>query len=67
MRPRFRSILLIGAPEPLRFEGFLAIRADDADAGERFLRHGADLGELRLNALESAMDDRAEMLSPRPK
>ena len=42
------------APEPLELVRLLAVRADHAHAGERLLRDGADVGELRLDRARSA-------------
>ena len=43
----------------------LPVGAHDADAGQRFLRDGADLRELRLNLLEALVDRAAEVPSPK--
>ena len=62
MRPRFRvQVFEIGGAKPLHFVTLLAIGTDDADAGERFLDHGAEVGELLLYRLEAAVDFLSEV------
>ena len=57
-----REVLLIRGAEALDLRLLLPVRAHDADAGERFLRDGAHLGELCLNLLEPLVDRAAEKL-----
>ena len=60
--PVAAQVLLDRPPEPLELGLFLAVGADDADARQRFLRDRADLGQLRLNLLESLVNRAAEHL-----
>jgi hypothetical protein len=55
------NVFIVGAAKTLDLRSLLPVCADDADAGERFLRDGADLGELLLNLLETLMDGGAEI------
>ncbi len=55
------QVFEIGGAEPLHLVRLLAVGADDADAGERFLDHGAEVGELLLDRLEPAVDLLAEV------
>ena len=54
------EVLLVRQPEPLDLGRLLPVRADHAHAGERLLRDGADVGQLRLNLLEPPVDGAAE-------
>ena len=61
-QPRLRrDVLLVGGAEPLDLVRFLAVGADDADAGERLLHDRAELGELLLDRLEPPVDRAAEV------
>ena len=49
-------------PEAIDLGRFLPVGAHDADAGQRLLRHRADVRQLRLNLLEALVDRAAEVL-----
>jgi hypothetical protein len=55
------DVLLVRLPEPLDLGRLLAVRAHDPDACQRFLRHGADVGELLLDLFETAVNGVAEV------
>ena len=55
------DVLGVGGAETLDLEGLLSIGADDAHAGQVFLRDRADLGELLLDRQETAVDGSAEV------
>ena len=57
-----REILVVRDAEPLELGRFLPVGAHDAHTGQRLLRDGAHLGQLRLNLLEPFMDRGAEQL-----
>ena len=46
------------ARKRLELARLLPVGADDAHAGQRFLRHRADIRQLRLDALEALVDQR---------
>ena len=63
---RLRSqVLAVRAAEPLHLGRLLPVGAHDADAGQRLLRDGAQLGQLRLDLLEPRVDGAAEVAAPR--
>ena len=55
------EVLFVRPAEPFDLVGLLPVGAHDADARERFLDDGADVGELRLDALEPLVDRRPEV------
>ena len=57
-----REVFEVGPPEPLELGLLLPVGAHHAHAGQRLLRDGADLGQLRLNPLEPLVDRAAEDL-----
>ena len=57
-----RDVLLVGLAELREFGALLAVRPHDSHARQVLLRHGAQLGELLLDALEPPVDRRAEDL-----
>ncbi len=61
MRPRFRPGTPRSPAGTARSRRLLPVRPHHADTGQRFLRHGADVGELRLDPLEPRVDGRAEV------
>ena len=54
--------LLVGPAEAGQLGLLLPVGAHDPDAGQRFLGHRRQLGQLGLDLLEAAMDRRAEAL-----
>ena len=56
------QVLGVGDSEPLQLRLFLAVGAHDADARQRFLGDGADVGQLRLDLLEPLVDGAPEEL-----
>ena len=60
-----REVLVVRRAEPLELGRLLPVGAHDAHAGQRLLRDGADLRQLRLDLLEPLVDGAAEVASPR--
>ena len=60
--PVAREVLGVRHAEALDLGRLLPVGADDADARERFLGDGADIGELRLDLLEAPVNRAAEDL-----
>ena len=56
-----RHVVVVGKTEACQLGRFLSIRADNANAGERFLDDRAHVGQLGLDALEPAVDRVAEV------
>ena len=59
-------VLVVGVAEALDLERLLPVGAHDAHAGQRLLRHRADVGELLLDLLEPPVDRGAEVVDRRP-
>ena len=60
-----RTVLLVGVAEALDLERLLPVGADDADAGQRFLRHRADRRQLLLDLIEAPVNHARRSSRPR--